>query len=692
MTVLCETISGIALIGLNAPPVNALGIALRRPLSEAVEAAFADPDVGVIAIYGCGRGFSAGADIAEFGKSVQEPVLHRFFTQLEAGPKPVVSVLHGIALGGGLELALATHYRIGLEGLSLGLPEVTLGLIPGAGGTQRLSRLIGADAAIDMIAGGRRVNAEEALGLGILDQIASGNPRDIAFNAAEAVLRQGLVTRRCSDLRVVIREDFVERAKARCLVKPPFAAQLKAIDLVAAAGGSLAEGLAAEREAFAELLAGPDRRGLIHAFTAERETRHFPEQGATPRRLDSTGVIGGGTMGAGIAAALLQAGIPVTLTEADQERGEAARGRIAGIFSGMTAKGRLSPEKAREMLSRLQISDHLGALREADLIIEAVFEDPKIKAEIFTELGKITKTGAILASNTSYLDISQLAAASGRPADVLGLHFFSPAHIMRLLEVVVTPQAAPDAVATALDLASRLKKVPVRAGNCDGFIGNRILAHYRRAADYMLMDGASFQQIDRALEEAGFALGPFATADLSGLEIGWAMRKRRAASRPPEERYVTIADQICEGGDFGRKTGRGWYDYSQPGKRTPSDRALQIVADARLAERSSLREFSPEEIRARYLTAMIIESVRVLADGIAQRPIDIDAVMLFGYGFPRHLGGPLHYADELGAAEVIALIRRYAQEDPDYWQVPPLLVRLAQSGGRFSEMNGKART
>lgn len=681
-----EIIEGVALVGLNNPPVNALGVAVRQGLAAAFENLNADPQVKVIVVYGQGRAFSAGADIREFGKTPQGPSLSDVLNQVEASEKPVVAVIHGTALGGGLELGLSCHARVGLPGTKFGLPEVTLGILPGAGGTQRLPRLVTLEKAIDMISSGKPVSLSEALELGIIDREGDGDPRAAALAAGQEVLAGSLPTRRTSDIQITPDAAVIEAAITRLKGKrPALAAPVKAVEAIGHAGKPLTEGLKEERRLFMELMDSPDRQGLIHAFTAERAAKQFPEAGATPRKIEAVGVIGGGTMGSGIATSLLQAGFAVTLVETAADRAEAAKATINKNLDGAVKRGKMKPE-ARDKVS-LITSTELDDLSSVDLVIEAVFEEMSVKTEIFGKLDKICKAGAILASNTSYLDINEIAAATSRPQDVIGLHFFSPAHVMRLLEVVVADKTAPEVAATALELAGRMKKVAVRSGVCDGFIGNRILAYYRKVADYMLLDGASFEQIDHALEDFGFAMGPFAVSDLAGLDIGWATRKRKAPTRPAEERYSAIADRICENGWFGRKTGKGYYLYDDPKNRAVNPGAVEIVEAERKNEGITPHNFSDTEIVDRYMTAMISEATRVVEEGIARRPIDVDAVFLFGYGFPRHLGGPLNYADQIGAAKLIERIETYAKDDPHYWQVPELLRELAASNRNFADLN-----
>uniref|UniRef100_UPI002FE16B98 3-hydroxyacyl-CoA dehydrogenase n=1 Tax=Achromobacter insolitus TaxID=217204 RepID=UPI002FE16B98 len=451
------------------------------------------------------------------------------------------------------------------------------------------------------------------------------------------------------------------------------------------------EGLRTERALFLQCLDSPQRAGLIHAFFAERDTAKMPGQPARSRRLERLGIVGGGTMGAGIAVAALDAGFPVTMVEQDDAALERGRARVAQVYDLLLKKGRLTPQERESRLARFTGATDYGALDDADLIIEAVFEDMAVKQAVFAQLDRVAKPGTVLATNTSYLDVDRIAAATRGPADVLGLHFFSPANIMKLLEVVVGEHTAADTVATGFELARRLRKIPVRAGVCDGFIGNRILAVHRQAADMMMEDGASPYEIDAAVRAFGYPMGPYQMADLAGGDIGWATRKRRAPTRDPAQRYVQIPDRLCERGWFGQKTGRGFYLYPDGARQGEQDpEVLAIIAAERARARVTPRSFTPEDIQRRYLAAMINEAANVLLQGIAQRPSDIDVVFLAGYGFPRHRGGPMHYADSVGLDRVLADIRGYAQEDPAFWKPSPLLVQLAESGRNFASLNQTA--
>ena len=686
--VIIEREGPVGLIGFDNPPVNAASHALRVGLKEGIDAFAADAGVKVIALYGVGRSFVAGADIREFGKGRKEPLLNALITEIEALDKPVVAICHGYALGGGLELALGCHARVAIAGLTVGFPEVDLGLLPGAGGTQRMPRLTGVAAALDLIPTGKRIKADEAVALGLFDTLTDGDPRTVAVASGQAVIDGTLATRRTCDLSVDVDPEVIAAAKAKAAAKGKLVAPMKAIEAVAAARLPISEGLAEEVRLFQECLAHPQRAALVHAFFAERAVAKIPEKDATPREVASLAVIGGGTMGSGIATAALIAGLPVTLMEVSDEALARGRGTIEKNLAGALKRRKLTEEKHDAALARLTTTTAVDALAGADLVIEAVFEDMDVKKEIFRKLDAVMKPGAVLASNTSYLDIDAIAAETGRPADVLGLHFFSPAHIMRLLEIVVAEKTAPEVVATGFALAKRLGKVGVRAGVCDGFIGNRILSHYRKVADYLVMDGASPQEIDSALEDFGFAMGPFAVADLAGLDIGTMTRKRLAPTRDPRERYVPIADRICERGWFGRKTGQGYYLYGD--REGPNPAVAGIIEEERAEAGITPCEITDDEIVERYMTAMIAEGARVLEDGIAQRPVDIDAVFLFGYGFPRFRGGPMFYADTIGAAELVRRIETYAEDDAFFWRVPPLLARMAADGTTFADLDERA--
>ena len=691
-----ELRGNVLVVTLDNPPVNALGAAVRRGLADAIDAVEANPAAAAVLIVGAGRNFIGGADIREFGQAPQPPSLPDVCNRIEACRKPVLAAIHGAALGGGLEVALACHYRLATTDARLGFPEVQLGLLPGAGGTQRAPRLIGAKAALDLMLTGRHVGANEALSLGLVDRLGdSGDALHEGLAYAAALLRAGAPVRRTRDATALADRDAaraaLEAARAETAMKSRgLFSPLKIIEAVEGAIGQPFEaGLARERELFLQCMRSPQRAGLVHAFFAEREVQKAPEtKSSKPRPIASVGIVGGGTMGAGIAVAVLDAGLPVTMIERDDASLARARAHVEKVYDGLVAKGRLASDAKAERLERFSGSTSYDALAGADVVIEAVFEDMAVKQGVFAELDRVCKPGAVLATNTSYLDVDALAASISRPSDVVGLHFFSPANIMRLLEIVVPAKAAADVVATAFDLAKKLGKIPVRAGVCDGFIGNRILAAYRQAADYLLEDGASPYRIDEAVRSFGFPMGPFQVSDLAGGDIGWATRKRRAATRDPKARYVYIADRLCERGWFGQKTGRGWYRYAEGSRTgTPDPDVLAIVDEERAKAGITPRTFTDDDILRRYLAAMINEGANVVHQRIALRPLDVDVTFVHGYGFPRYRGGPMQYADTIGLPNVLADIREFAKEDPSFWKPSPLLVELVERGRDFASLN-----
>ncbi|MFT5643386.1 MAG: 3-hydroxyacyl-CoA dehydrogenase [Janthinobacterium sp.] len=697
-TVLREQRGNILLLTIDHAPVNALGVDVRRGLLAAIEAADADPAVAAVLLVGAGRNFIGGADIREFGKAPLAPTLPDVCDRIEACSKPVVVAIHGPALGGGLEVALAAHYRIALPAAKLGLPEVLLGLLPGAGGTQRTPRLIGAKAALDLMLSGRHIGAPEALKLGLVDKVSSDTGADpVAEGLAytRELIDNGAPLRRTRDAQGLAQREeqladiaaarTATAGKARGLFSP-----LKIIDAVQAAVELPFEAaLALERTLFLECLASAQHAGLVHAFFAERAVVKSPETlDAKPRTIDSIGVIGGGTMGAGITVAALDAGLPVTMIERDEASLARGRAHVEKVYDGLCAKGRMTPDAKAALMALWHGSTSYDALAKVDLVIEAVFEDIEVKQAVFAELDRVCKPGAILATNTSYLDIDQIAASTSRPQDVIGLHFFSPANIMKLLEIVVPAKVAPDVVASAFALAKKLRKTPVRAGVCDGFIGNRILAVYRQAADHMMEDGASPYQIDQAVRNFGYPIGPYQMSDLAGGDIGWATRKRRAATRDPRARYVQIADRVCEQGWFGQKTGRGYYLYAAGSRSGTPDAQVEAIIDAERARAGiTVRSFSDDLIMRRYMAAMVNEGANVVHQKIALRPLDVDVTFVHGYGFPRFRGGPMHYADSVGLDQILADIRAFAKEDPLFWQPSPLLVELVERGANFASLN-----
>ena len=688
----------VLVVTIDNPPVNALGAAVRQGLLAAMQQAQADAAVAAVLLVGAGKAFIAGADIREFGKPPVPPALPEVCRAIEGSDKPVVAVLHGAALGGGLEVALSAHYRLALPAATVGLPEVNLGLLPGSGGTQRAPRLMGVQAATAMMLSGQHLKAQAALQAGLVDKLVEGADAQAAGLAyVRELLAAKAPVRRTRDLAIAepqaalawLEEQKAETAKkARGLFSP-----LKIIECVQAAVQlPFDEGLARERALFIECLDSPQRAGLIHAFFAEREVAKVPEaQAAQPRPVASVAVIGGGTMGAGIAVAALDAGLPVTMIERDAESIARGRANVEKVYNGLVAKGRMTDAAKAAVMARYTGSTNYADIAQVDLVIEAVFEDIEVKKAVFRELDRVCKPGAVLATNTSYLDIDAIAASTSRPQDVIGLHFFSPANIMKLLEIVVPAKVAADVVATAFELAKKLKKVPVRAGVCDGFIGNRILAVYKQAADYLMEDGASPYEIDAAVRGFGFAMGPFQVTDLAGGDIGWATRKRRAATRDPKARYVEIADRICERGWFGQKTGRGFYLYPEGARVGQPDPEVLAIVDAERAKKGvTPRSFTADEIMRRYMAAMVNEGANVVHEGIALRPLDVDVTFVAGYGFPRHRGGPMKWADMTGLDKVLADIQAFAKEDPLFWKPAPLLEQLVAEGRNFDSLNKAA--
>jgi len=686
----------VAIITIANPPVNAASLAVRRGLQQEIEAAHADAGVQAILLVGEGGNFVAGADIREFGQPMQPPGLPEICQRIEQCSKPVVVALHGATLGGGLELALAAHYRVALADAKLGLPEVHLGLLPGAGGTVRAPHLIGAQAALEMMLSGRHVKAQEALSLGLVDRVADGaDVRAAGLAYAQELLAQQAGVRRTRDAR-----GLSDRAAAQAAIdlartevekkSPHLFSPAKIVECVQAAlDQSFDAALQTERAAFLACLASPQHKGLVHAFFAEREVVKVPEARlAQPRPVRNIAVIGGGTMGAGITVAALDAGLAVTMIERDAESLARGQGNVEKVYDGLIAKGRMTPDAKAAVLARYTPSTEYADIQDADLVIEAVFEEMAVKQAVFKTLDRVCKPGAVLATNTSYLDVNAIAAVTSRPQDVLGLHFFSPANIMKLLEIVVPDRAAPDVVATAFALAKAMRKIPVRAGVCDGFIGNRILAVYKQVAEFMLEDGASPYDIDAAIRAFGYPMGIFQVSDLAGGDIGWATRKRLAATRDPQRRYVEIPDRLCERGWFGQKTGRGFYLYPQGARVGEPDPEVLAIIDAERAKKGiTPRTFTAEEILRRYLAAMVNEGAKVLEDGIALRALDIDVTLLFGYGFPRWRGGPMQWADMTGLDKVLADLRTFAKEDAVFWQPARLLETLVAQGKNFASLN-----
>ena len=690
----------VAVVTINNPPVNGLGHATRVGIAKGLEQAGGDPSVKAIVITGAGKAFSGGADINEFGKPAAsaEPNLHSVILALEASDKPVVAAIHSIAMGGGLELALGCNYRIAAPGASIALPEVKLGILPGAGGTQRLPRVLGVETALNMIVSGEPVKSE------LLAQLPGQKLFDRMARSPESLLDEAIAfARSVADARPLPRvRDLPCKHPlgdayfqfARNMVKgmaKNLPAPVKCVDAVeAATQNRFDDGLARERELFAALLISPESRALRHIFFAERAASKIPDVPAdTPQReIKSVAVIGAGTMGGGISMNFLNAGIPVTVLEMKQEALDRGVATIRKNYEAQVKKGKLKADKYEQRMSLLRTTLDYADLKDADLVIEAVFEEMGVKQKVFEQLDAVMKPGAILASNTSTLDLDKIASFTRRPQDVVGMHFFSPANVMKLLEVIRGEKTAKDVLATVMALARKIKKTAVVSGVCDGFIGNRMIEQYSRQAGFLLDEGALPAQVDRAIERFGFAMGPFRMGDLAGNDIGWAIRKRRAVEHP-DMKYSRTADKLCEMGRFGQKTGAGWYDY-QPGKRDaiPSVLVNKMIEDHRKELGITPRKISDDEIVQRLVYALVNEGARILEDGIASRASDIDMVYLTGYGFPIHRGGPMLYADQVGLFNVVQAMKRFQKnprDDQKFWEPAPLLARLAAEGKTFNQ-------
>ena len=663
----------VGLITVSNPPVNALSQEVRCGLRKHVAQAIADADVAAIVILCEGRTFFAGADIRELGEPPREPRLPELVQFIEDCPKPVIAAIHGTALGGGLEVALGCHFRIATPSAKVGLPEVKLGLLPGAGGTQRLPRLIGARAALELIVNGTQVAAGAALELGIVDEIVEGDLQAGAIAFARRVVAQGLPLRRASALvaRVDDPKLFEEYERSIARKQRGFLAPFACIEAVRAAVElPFAEGAARERALFAELAESPQAKAQQHAFFAEREVAKIPglPAGTAPREVASVGIIGAGTMGGGIAMCFANAGLPVALIDTTQENLDRGLGTIRKNYASTVAKGGLKQAEMDRRMALISPSLSFEALRTADLVIEAVFEEMKIKREVFGKLERVCKPGAILATNTSYLDVDEIAASTQRPQDVMGMHFFSPANVMKLLENVRGAKTSPAVYATAMELGKAIGKIAVLVGVCDGFVGNRMLAKRSREAYFMLEEGATPQQIDKALFDFGFPMGPFAMSDLAGLDIGWRNRKSRLDRLSPREQACNLLDKICELGRLGQKTGAGFYRYDEKRNAQPDPLIEELIVKHSRERGLERRTLSDQEIVERCLFSMVNEGARILEEGVVARPLDIDVVWMNGYGFPAYRGGPMFHADQLGLKTVHAAILRYREEvGAEYW-------------------------
>jgi 3-hydroxyacyl-CoA dehydrogenase len=689
----------VAVITINNPPVNGLGHATRKGIAGGLEQANGDPSVKAIVITGAGKAFSGGADINEFGsaKALAEPNLGSIILMVENSPKPVVAAVHSVAMGGGLELALGCHYRIAAPGASIALPEVKLGLLPGAGGTQRLPRVLGVETALNMVVSGEPVKSEllaQQPGQKLFDKMAAstaslleeaiGFARSVADTRPLPLVRNLPCQHPLGDAYFQFARNMV-KGMARNLPAPA-----RCVDAVeAATQKKFEEGMAFEREVFTALMFTPESRALRHLFMAERAASKIPDVPAdTPQReIKSVAVIGAGTMGGGISMNFLNAGIPVKILEMKQEALDRGIATIRKNYEAQVKKGKLKADKYDQRMGLLSTTLDYNDLKDADLVIEAVFEEMGVKQKVFEKLDEVMKPGAILASNTSTLDVNKIAAFTKRPQDVVGMHFFSPANVMKLLEVIRGEKTGKDVLATVMSLAKKIRKTAVVSGVCDGFIGNRMIEQYSRQAGFLLDEGALPQQVDKAIERFGFAMGPFRMGDLAGNDIGWAIRKRRAVEHP-DMLYSRTADKLCEMGRFGQKTGAGWYDYQQ-GKRDaiPSDLVNRMIEDHRKELGITPRKISDEEIVQRLVYSLVNEGARILEDGIASKAGDIDMVYLTGYGFPIHRGGPMLYADQVGLFNVVQAMKRFQRnprDDAKFWEPAPLLARLAAEGKTFN--------
>ncbi|MBX3703887.1 MAG: enoyl-CoA hydratase/isomerase family protein [Steroidobacteraceae bacterium] len=674
----------VAVVTVDNPPVNALSHAVRAALLAAIEELDADAAVRAIVLIGAGRNFIAGADVREFDAPPREPMLPGVLARLEACGKPVVAALAGPTLGGGAEAALACHFRCAAADLQLGFPEVNLGLLPGAGGTVRLPRLAGWQPALEMMTSGKPVGRDAAIGHGIVDRPADGELRATAVEWARDLASRGVAPRRVRELplppsRPALFEEFLLSLPeaARRLPAPPRIVEA----LAAAAMLPFDAAQARARTLFFECLNSQESRALRHLFFAERGAQ--PDR-ALARPVAQAGVLGSGTMGAGIAIALATGGIGVTLVDAKAEALAAGLGRVHSAIEGAARKGRISAQAASAARERVQGAAALEAVAACDLVIEAVYENMAVKQEVFAKLGALCRPDSVLATNTSTLDVDAIAAASGRAADVVGMHFFSPANVMRLVEIVRGRESSRPALATAHAVARRIGKVAVTVGNCFGFVGNRMLYAYGREKEFMLLEGATPERIDRALVEFGMAMGPNAVGDLAGLDVGWQVR-REWAGKPDDPRFYRISDRLAELGRYGQKTGRGFYRYGAPGgQREPDPEVEMLIRDEAARLGVAQREIGDEEIVGRCIFALVNEGAAILEEGIAASPADIDVIWCNGYGFPRHRGGPMFHADAVGLPKVLAAIRRFAADHGERWWTPAaLLVTLAERESGF---------
>lgn len=682
----------IAVITLNNPPVNGLGHATRHAIVEGMKQAQNNDAVKAIIITGAGKAFSGGADIKEFNspKAFAEPSLHTVISVIESSEKPVIAAIHSVAMGGGLELALGCHYRVASPDAQIALPEVKLGILPGAGGTQRLPRVVGLELALNMIVSGTPIASEKLAKTALFNELAEGDLMAAATAFAHKVADVRPLPK-VRDIKIDYPnyEAFLQfsRNTVRAM-SGPFPAPLKCVEAVAAAvTKKFDDGIKFERDLFLELVQTTESKALRHAFFGERAASKLPDvPDDTPTRpVKSVAVIGAGTMGGGIAMNFANAGIPVQILEMKQEALDKGLATIRKNYENTLKKGKLTQEKFDQRVALITGTLSYEAIAQADMVIEAVFEDMGVKEQVFKKLDEVMKPGAILASNTSTLDVDKIADFTKRPQDVVGTHFFSPANVMKLLEIVRGKKTAKDVLATVLAISKKIKKTGVVSGVCDGFIGNRMIEQYSRQAGFLLEEGCTPEQVDKAVEKLGFAMGPFRMGDLAGNDIGWYIRKRRYVEKP-QITYSKTADLLCEMGRFGQKTGAGWYDY-KPGDRKAYPSA--VVNDMIVKHSADLgierRKISDQEIVERLIYSLVNEAAYILEEGIATRASDIDMVYLTGYGFPLHTGGPMFYADTVGLPNVARAMEKYAKgRHGDAWKPAPLLAKLAEEGKTFN--------
>ena len=685
-----ERRDAVAIVTVNSPPVNALSAAVRKGIADGVKSAEADASVKAIVIACAGRTFIAGADITEFGKPPQSPSLHEVIEVIENSSKPVVAAIHGTALGGGLELALGAHFRVATKDAKLGLPEVKLGLLPGAGGTQRLPRAVGPELAVKMIVGGDPIGAADALKNGLIDEVVDGEPAVGGEAFAHKVLAEKRPLRKLRDddsklaAAKADKSIFTNAAAAANKRNRGLEAPLAAAEAVShSLDQPFDQALKSERDLFLKLMNGEQSKAQRYAFFSEREAAKVSgvPDGTKPRDVKQVAIIGAGTMGGGIAMSFANAGIPVTLIETGDEQLKRGLGIMQKNYEATAARGGIPADAPAKRMGLIKGVVGIENVKDADLIIEAVFETMAIKKEVFGKLDQFAKPGAVLATNTSYLDINAIAAMTKRPQDVLGMHFFSPANVMKLCEIVRGEKTAPDALMTAVNVAKRIAKVPVVVGVCDGFVGNRMLAARGKQAEKFLFEGALPQQVDAVLTKFGMPMGPFAMGDLAGLDIGWRSRQDRGIKSE-------IADAICEAGRFGQKTGKGYYKY-EAGSRAPlPDPEIEKLIEETTAKLGlKRRQIDDQEILERLMYPMINEGARILEEKIAARPSDIDVVWLYGYGWPIYRGGPMFYADSVGLKKIAERLSFYAKQTNDPSLEPtPLLKRLADEGKTFASL------